>query len=144
MKKTALGLVLATFAGAAAAGDLSEQRYYDSNDYSAQVYYRVDFGGSSGPAAQSVGLRFDNVRAQASGAPAMLQARFGAEGLNTLAVSGVDLRGAWIAANQSEGGGFFGNLSVAQWAALGFTGALVIFIASETVENNDSEFTGGS
>ena len=141
MKKTALGLVLAMFAGAAAAGDLSEQRY-DSNDYSAKVYYRVDFGGASGPATQSVGLRFDNERAHAAGAPAMLQARFGAQGLNTLALNGVDLRGAYLAANQAEGGGFFANLTVAQWVALGFTAVVLGVAVSEAVSDDEPSTTG--
>ena len=143
MKKTALGLVLAMFAGAAAAGDLSQQRY-ESNDYSAQVYYRVDFGGSSGPAAQSVGLRFDNERAHAAGAPAVLAARFGAQGLNTLAVNGVDLRGAYLAANQAEGGGFFSNLTVAQWVALGFTGLVLGVAVSEAVSDDEPSDTGSN
>ena len=86
MKRIALGLALATFAGAAAAGDLSEPRYYESNDYSAQVFYRVDFGGVRGH-AQSVGLRLDSVRAEAAGAPSLLHVSFGQAGLDRLAVT---------------------------------------------------------
>lgn len=137
MKKMALGLVLATFAGAAAAGDLTEMRQYDAGDYSAQVYYRVDFGGVRGH-DQSLGLRFDNERATAAGAPALFQARFGAQGLDRLAVSGVDLRGAMLSSNQS-GGGFFSAMTPAQWIALGFTGLVFVAVAADA-----SDSDGGS
>jgi hypothetical protein len=143
MKKTALGLVLATFAGAAAAGDLAEPRNYESNDYSAQVFYRVDFGGERGY-GQSLGLRFDNERAHAAGAPAMFQARFGEQGLDKLAVNGVDLRGAMLASNQS-GGGMFANLSVGQWIAIGYTALLFGVVATDALdEDAASTGTGGS
>ena len=134
MKKTALGLALATFAGAAAAGDLSEPRYYESNDYSAQVYYRVDFGGDRGQ-AQSLGLRFDSVRAQAAGAPSLFAARFNGQGLDRLAVSGMDLRGAMLSSNQSEGG-FFSSLTGTQWLALGFTAVVFGAVAADATEDS--------
>ena len=142
MKKTVLGLVLATFAGAAAAGDLAEPRYYESNDYSAQVFYRVEFGGTRGH-AQSVGLRFDSVRAEAAGAPSLLQVRFGEQGLDRLAVNGLDLRGAMLASGQS-GGGFFSSLNVAQWVAIGWTVALVTVSATGALDEDDPSGTGGS
>lgn len=141
MKKTALGLVLATFAGAAAAGDLAEPRYYESNDYSAQVFYRVDFGGERGY-DQSLGLRLDNERAHAAGAPAMFQARFGAMGLDKLAVNGVDLRGAMVSSGQS-GGGMFANLSIGQWIAIGYTALLFGVVATDALdEDEESSGTG--
>jgi hypothetical protein len=141
MKNVALGLILATFAGAAAAGDLSEPRYQDSNDYSALAYYRVDFGGTRGH-AQSVGLRFDSVRAQAAGAPPMLQASFDGQGLNRLAVTGVDLRGAMLAANQSEGG-FWASLTTTQMVALGLTVLTLGIVAADSADDEPSG-TGGS
>lgn len=143
MKKIALGLVLATFAGAAAAGDLSEPRYYESNDYSAQVFYRVDFGGVRGH-AQSVGLRLDSVRAEAAGAPSLLHVSFGQSGLDRLAVNGLDLRGVALAAGQSEGG-FFASLTGAQWAALGFTVFVFANVAADASDDTtDVPGTGGS
>lgn len=141
MKRMILVLALATFAGAAAAGDLAEMREYEGNDYSAQVYYRVDFGGTFAQ-AQSLGLRFDNERAAAAGAPSLLQARFGAQGIDRLTVSGVDLRGAMLAANQSEGGSFFGELTVTQWIALGFTAIVFGTVAADAAEGSDSESSG--
>ncbi len=142
MKTTTLGLALMTFAGAAAAGDLSEPRYHESDDYSAQVYYRVDFGGVRGH-AQSVGLRFDSVRAEAAGAPSLLQVRFGQAGLDKLAVNGVDLRGALISSGQTEGG-FFASLTAAQWAALGFTVFVFANVAADASDDTtDVTGTGG-
>jgi hypothetical protein len=140
MKRTALGLVLATFAGAAAAGDLSEPRYYESNDYSAQVFYRVDFGGDRGQ-AQSVGLRFDSVRAEAAGAPSLLQVRYGAQGLDKLAVNGLDLRGALVSSSQN-GGGFFSSLTGAQWAALGFTVLVFGSVAADASDDTEVNVSG--
>jgi hypothetical protein len=139
--KAAMGLVLATFAGAAAAGDLSEPRYHESSDYSAQVYYRVDFGGVRGQ-AQSLGLRFDGVRAQAAGAPALFQASFSGHGLDRLAVNGVDLRGAMLSSGQKAGGGFFGSLSAAQWIALGFTVLVFGSVAAHATEGTDAPVSG--
>jgi hypothetical protein len=145
MRKTALGLVLAAVAGSAAAGDLADRRDYDANDYSAQVYYRVDFGGVRGQ-APSVGLRFDNERAAAAGAPSLLQASFGAQGVQRVALSGVDLRGAMLSANEGAGGGFFSSLSASQWIALGFTVLVFGTVAVDATESTEPDVagTGGS
>ena len=140
MKKMVLGLGLAMFAGAAAAGDLAERREYEAGSFAAQVYYRVDFGGHRAQ-AQSLGLRFDNERASAAGAPSLLQARFGAQGLDRLEVSGFDLRGPRLAANQSEGG-FFGSLTAAQWVALAFTVVVFGTVAADALDEADKEPTG--
>jgi len=142
MKISALGLILATFAGAASAGDPAELRNYESNDYSARVYYRVDFGGNQRE-AQSVGLRFDNERAAARGAPALFQARIGEQGLDKLAVNGVDLRGAMLSSNQAAGGGFFSSLTAAQWIALGFTTVVFATVAYDAADD-DPTGTGSS
>ena len=143
MKRIAVGLALATFAGAVAAGDLSEPRYSESDDYSARVYYRVDFGGTRG-SAQSVGLRFDSVRAEAAGAPSLLRLAFGETGLNQFAVNGVDLRGALLSSGQSEGGGFFGSLTAAQWAALGFSLFVFANVAADLSEDTTDIYVSGS
>jgi len=141
MKKTAaLGLAFAAFAGAAAAGDLAESRDYAPDSYSAQVYYRVDFGGTFAR-AQSLGLRFDNERAAAAGAPSLLQARFGAQGIDRLTLSGVDLRGAMIASRQSEGG-MFGELTLTQWIALGFTAIVVGTVTVDAFDESDEAPSG--
>lgn len=140
MKTMALGLALATFAGAAAAGDLADRREYEAGSFAAQVYYRVDFGADRGQ-AQSLGLRFDNERARAAGAPSLFQARFGAQGLDQLKLSGMDLRGPMLAANQSDGG-FFSSLSVSQWVALGFTVIVFGTVAADAVEETDEEPEG--
>jgi hypothetical protein len=141
--KTTLAAMLALFSGAAAAGDLAEPRYYESNDYSGQVYYRMDFGGSAGQ-QQSLGLRFDRVSAQAAGAPALFQASLGGHGIDRLAINGLDLRGPMLAAGQTEGG-FFSSLSLAQWAALGFTAVVFGSVALDATDSDDSSGgTGGS
>lgn len=143
MKKTVLGLALSTFAGAAAAGDLSEPRYYESNDFSAQVVYSVDFGANS-ENAQSLGLRFDSVRAQAAGAPSLMHARFGAQGLDKLSLNGLDLHGMMLASNQSEGGmrGFFSSLTPVQWAAFGLTVVLAGVVVSDINQGETGPATG--
>ena len=142
MKKMAWGLALAGLActSAAAAGDLTERRDYEPGSYSAQLYYRVDFGGTRGQ-AQSLGLRFDNERAAAAGAPPLMQARFGAQGIDRLTLSGTDVRGPAIAANQA-GGGFFSSLTATQWVALIFTTLVLGTVAIDATEEADDEPSG--
>lgn len=145
--KMLLGVLLATVAGSAAAGDLSEPRYYESNDYSAQVYYRLDFGGPSRH-AQSVGLRFDSVRAEAAGAPSILQVRFGEQGLDRLALNGLDLRAAMLASGQTEGGmaGWFSGLSTVELVGLAVVGVGFIAVGADVADEEDDSLpgTGGS
>ena len=143
MRTTGLLVLLATFSGAVSAGDLAEPRTYDANDYSAQVYYRLDFGGTSRH-YQSVGLRLDNQRVAAAGAPSLLAARFGGQGLDQLALNGVDLRGAMLSSNQSSGGGFFSSLSVGQWIALGFTALVFGSVAADAIDSQGDPDVGGT
>jgi hypothetical protein len=142
MKKMAWGLALAslTFTGAAAAGDLADRRDYEPGSYSAQLYYRVDFGANRGQ-AQSLGLRFDSERAAAAGAPSLMQARFGAHGIDRLTLSGMELRGPSVAANQT-GGGFFSSLTATQWVALIFTTVVLGTVAIDATEESDDEPSG--
>lgn len=147
MKKMALGMALAVFAGTAAAGDLADRREYESGSYAAHVYYRVDFGGDRGQ-AQSLGLRFDNERMSAAGAPSLLKASFGAQGMEQLKVSGFDLRGAMLAANQNEGGFFdkLGAMSTTQLVAMGVTTVLFIIVAADVNDDepDNAPGTGGT
>jgi hypothetical protein len=141
MKKTAWALALAGlgFASVAAAGDLAERRDYEPGSYSAQLYYRVDFGGI-GDQAPSLGLRFDNERAAAAGAPALMQARFGARGIDRLTLSGTEVRGPSVAANQV--GGFFSSLTTTQWVALIFTTIVLGTVAIDATEESDEDPAG--
>jgi hypothetical protein len=141
MKNWALGLVLAASAGTAMAVDPADLRTYESNDYAARVYYRMDFSGD-GRQMQSVGLRFDSERAMANGAPSMFLASFGEQGLQKLMVSGVDFRGAMLSSNEAVGGGFFSSLSGGQWLALGFTGLVFTTVAIDASDDEDPETTG--
>lgn len=147
MKKMALGLALAAFTGTAAAGDLADRREYESGSYAAQVYYRVDFGGERGQ-AQSLGLRFDNERASAAGAPSLFKARFGAQGLDQLKLGGFDLRGAMLAANQNEGGFIesITSMSTPQLIAMGVTVVLFTVVAIDVGdgEADSAPGTGGT
>lgn len=144
MRNTALGLLLAAFSGAAAAGDLIESRDdYASSDYAAQAYYRVDFGGTR-QQVQSVGLRLDNRAAQSHGAPAMFQANFGSQGLDRLALNGVDLHGAMVAAGEGEGTGFFGSLSLSQIIALGATVLIAADVAADASDGNNDASPNGT
>lgn len=144
MKKVLWGVLFASFVGSATAAEfdaLDSSRYADSNDYSARLFYRLDFGGTLAQ-AQSVGLRFDNERAAARGAPAMFQARFDGQGPAML-VNGLDLRGPALAAGQSSGGGFFDSLTMAQWIGLGFTGLVFGTIVFEATDDDDVAGSGG-
>lgn len=135
MKNWALGLVLAASAGAAVASD-ADLRNYESNDYSARVYYRMDFAGNARP-AQSFGLRLDNERAMAAGAPSLVQASFGELGLQKLAVSGVDFRAVSLA-----NGVAMSSFTPAQWLALGFTAVVFATVAVDATDSEDPETTG--
>lgn len=135
MRILALGLALATSAATVSAAELAEARDYGATDYSARVYYRLDFGGQQRN-AQSLGLRFDNERAAAAGAPAMLQARLGEQGLAQFTVNGLDLRGAMLSSNKESGDGFFSKLTIAQWVALIFSSLVFGQVLSDTVTSD--------
>lgn len=130
MRIPVLAVVLASCTGAAMAGDPVMRA--DANDYTGQVYYRVDFGGPR-LAAQSVGLRFDQDRAAARGAPALFQASLGTQGAGTVAVNGLDLRGAMIANQATDRGG----LTAGQWVGIGFTALVFAAIAVEAADSDD-------
>lgn len=144
MKKVLWGFLFASFVGTASAAefDAMDARYADSNDYSARLFYRLDFGGAL-DGAQSMGLRFDNERAAARGAPALFQARFDAQG-SALTLHGLDLRGPGLAAGQSTGGGYFSNLSTAQWLGIAFTGLVFGTIAYEAADDDDEPSAAGT
>ena len=144
MRKAVLGMVFAGFVGSAAAGELdrADSRYYDSSDYSAKVYYRLDFGGPKAH-AQTLGLRFDNQLAESRGAPAVFLTSFDSSGAASVKLHGVDLRGAALAAGQSSGG-FFASLTPAQWIGIGFTAIVFGTVVSEAAKsNNTSSGSGG-
>jgi len=142
--KLVLGLMLAGTVGVAAAGDLdtiTAADYADSNDYSAKVFYSLNFGGTQGY-AQSMGLRFDHERMAAFGAPAVFQVAFDGQGdLNALKLTGLDLRGPGYAAGATEGG-LFAGYTTAQWVALGITGALFIAVAADVTGGESEPVTG--
>src|SRR5688500_18791473 len=95
-----LGMVLAGFVGTAAAGGdaWSDARYADGNDYSAKLFYSMNFGGQV-DRSQAMGLRFDNVLSAERGAPALFQASFdGQQALPTVKLQGVEVAGPVFAA----------------------------------------------
>jgi len=139
MRKVLWGVLFASFMGTATAAELDSwdaARYADSNDYSARLFYKLDFGGTLAQ-SQTVGLRFDNERAAARGAPAMFQARLDGQG-STVMLNGLDLRGPALAAGQSSGGGFFSTLTAAQWIGIGFTGLVFGTIVFEATDDEDT------
>jgi hypothetical protein len=141
MRSLVVGAVLAGFVGSAAAGDnLADARYADGNDYSAKLFYAVDFGGKGN--AQSLGLRFDNELAASRGAPALFQASFDNNAaLPTLSLQGVTVAGPAMAAGQASGG-FFASLSAAQVAGLVFTGLVFAGIVVEAADSDDPVTSG--
>lgn len=150
MRTLGLGLLLAGFAGMAVAGDgaLDEARYADGSDYTAKLFYQLDFGGPA-ERAQSLGLRFDNDRAEARGAPALFKASFsGGDTLPTLAVQGVDIAGPAFAARQNEDDdGRLGGLTTGQWIGVAFTAAVfgtIIFESADGGGEPSPDGTGGS
>ncbi len=57
----------------------------------------------------------------------------------------MDLRGAALASNQSEGGGFFGSMTTAQLVALGVTVVTFGLVAIDVGDGeSDAIGTGGS
>ena len=143
MRKPVLGLIFAGFVGSASAGELdrADARYYDSNDYSAKVYYRLDFGGATAH-AQTLGLRFDNQLAESRGAPAVFQTSFDSSGVASVKLHGVDLRGQALAAGAAASGGFFESLTVAQWVGIGFTALVFGTVVSEASKSNETAVPG--
>ena len=149
MRKLGLGLFLAGFAGMAAAGDGTlDSQYADSNDYSAKLFYRMDFGGTA-PGFQSVGLRFDNERAEQRGAPALFKASFSTGSmLPTLALQGVDVAGPVYGARADDGAtvddGRFATLSTGQWIGVIFTGAVLGTILFESADGGGEPSPNGT
>jgi len=140
--RSLVGIVLAGFVGSAAAGDdtFADARYADGNDYSARLFYSLDFGSQG--RVQSMGLRFDNERAAERGAPALFQARFDGGSLPVLSLQGVDVAGPAMAAGQSEGGGMFSGLTTAQWIGIAFTGLVFGTIVVEAADSSDTTVSG--
>lgn len=143
--RSLVGIVLAGFIGTAAAGDdtWSDARYADGNDYSAKLFYSLDFGGMQGQ-EQSMGLRFDNVRAASRGAPALFQASFTGQSAPSLKLQGVEVAGPAMAAGQNEGSGPFANLTAAQWVGIAFTGLVFGSIVVEAADSEDEPTVTGT
>lgn len=150
MRKLGLGLFLAGFAGVAAAGDGTlDSAYADGNDYSAKLFYRMDFGGRT-PGLQSVGLRFDNDRAEARGAPALFKTTFtSASPLPTFALQGVDIIGPVYATRQNDDDaslddGRLGWLTPGQWIGVTFTAVVFGAILFESADGGGEPSPNGT
>ena len=143
--RTLVGILLAGFVATAAAGGdtLADARYADGNDYSAKLFYSLNFGGTQGH-SQAMGLRFDNEIAAARGAPALFQASFDGQGLPSVKLQGVDVAGPAMAAGQSEGGGNpFAAFGMVEWVAFGAT-ALIFTIVAVDVTDDEGEPARGT
>ena len=143
MRKIILGLALASYVGAAAAGELDRADAASSdNDYSATAYYRLDFGGPAA-SSQSVGLRFDDRLAAARRAPAAFQLSLDTSGVTSVQLRGVTLGGAALAANEGEQKkAWWQRLSVGEWIAIGFTGVVFIAAVGQGGGNDNAGATG--
>lgn len=141
MQKLILGAALASVIGSAAAGPVDRtDSFYAGNDYSAKVYYRLDFGGASS-GGQTLGLRFDNELANSRGAPAVFQLAFDGSGTPSARLYGLELRGPALSAGESGVGGFFSSLTGAQWVGLGFTALVFGVVVDTATKNNDTTTT---
>jgi hypothetical protein len=136
MRSAAAVVFLACVSGPALADELDrmDARFHDSADFSAQAYYRLDFGGTVA-GGQGLGFRVDNERAAALGAPSMLKVQFGGQGLQDLRVNGLDLRQAMLA-SQAVGGGL-GGMTFAQMFAVGFAAVVTTAIVVESASADD-------
>lgn len=149
MRKLGLGLFLAGFAGMAAAGDGTlDSQYADGNDYSAKLFYRMEFGGTT-PGFQSVGLRFDNERAEQRGAPALFKASFSTGStLPTFALQGVNVVGPVYAAGQNDEAenedGRLGWLTPGQWVGVAFTTIVFGAIVFESADGGGEPSPNGT
>lgn len=146
MKNITLGLVaaaFAAFAGSAAAGDYGRQDLsYDGSDYAAKVYYRLDFGGAARH-VQSLGFRLDSPYAEARGIPPAFQLSFGAAGISSVKIHGVELRGSAIASGET-GNAFFDYLTPWEWVAVGVTAVATAVVVNHASNNNDTVTGSGS
>lgn len=137
MRSLVLGLALSGFVGTAAAGDTyADARYADGNDYSAKLFYAVDFGGTQ-PGSQSMGLRFDNERAASHGAPALFKASFDGQGAPSVKLQGVDVMNT-VQLGLAEG------WSAAQIGGLVFTGVIFAAIVVEAADDDEPTTTVGT
>jgi hypothetical protein len=136
MRSAVAVVFLVCAAGAAHADDLDrmDARFHDSSDFSAQAYYRLEFGGTAG-GTRGLGFRVDNERAVALGAPAMLNVQFGNQGLHDLRVNGMDLRRV-AAASQAVGGGLAG-MNFAQILAVSIMAVVTTAIVVESANPDD-------
>jgi hypothetical protein len=146
MRAGILAAALLVVSGTAAAGDdvFDEARHYDSSDYAAQAFYRMDFGGVSGIAPRHVlGFRMDNERALHRGAPSLLKTEFDSAGASKILMNGVDLKGIALAASQSEGG-LFAGMTIGEIATLSAVVVVLGIGTYNTVDEEDPEQPSGT
>jgi hypothetical protein len=148
MRHWTLSLLLAGTMGTAAAGPLDDRTdagAYDASDFSAQVFYRVEFGGVA-DRAQRLGFRVDNERAAAYGAPSLFMTQLSGQGLEKLQLHGLELRNTLLARQNAEVGeeGFFASLTPVQWAGLFFSGGVLALLVASAADDNSDVAVGGS
>jgi hypothetical protein len=144
--RSLMAVVLAGLVGSAAAsGDEAwTASNADGNDYSARLFYSMNFGGPAA-GAHAMGLRFDNDRAALRGAPALFQASLDSgQALPSLKLQGVEVAGPAVAAQQGEGGGMFSGLSFGQIAGLVFTGLVFTTIVVEASDDDETAAPSGT
>jgi len=147
MRGWVLAVAFLTVSGGAAAGDIyDDARYYDSSDYAAQAYYRLDFGTTSQfQTRHVVGFRMDNERGMRLGLPSVVKTEFGSDGVNRIAMNGMDLTGLTLA--NGAAGNWWGELTVGEWVTVGAAFLAVGFgtaAALDDDENNPPASGSGS
>lgn len=140
MRGWVLAVALLTVSGGAAAGDIyDDARYYDSSDYAAQAYYRLDFGTTSQfQTRHVVGFRMDNERGMRLGLPSVVKTEFSSDGLQRLALNGMDLRGMLMANGAT--GNWWGDLTMGEIVTVG---AAVLAVGFGTAAALDDDKSGG-
>lgn len=144
MRGWVLAVALLTVSGGAAAGDIyDDARYYDSSDYAAQAYYRLDFGTSSQfQTRHVVGFRMDNERGMRLGLPSVVKTEFGSDGSQRLALNGMDLSGMLVANGVT--GSWWGDLTTGEIITVTAAVLAVGFGTAAALDDDSSGGTGGT
>lgn len=131
-----LGLMVCSVAVSAEDSLLNDSRLYDSSDYSAQAYYRLNFGQAGVAQSRHVlGFQTVNQRADAQGAPALFKAELNGSGLPQVSMNGVNVTRALLAAQQNDGN-ILGGLTLGERITIVVAIVIVGFGTYEATQND--------
>ena len=137
MRATVMGILLAGAVSTAAAGDYTYMgTRYAGNDYSAKLYYTLDFGGTQRH-SQSVGLRLNNEGMALRGAPALFQVEYTGTGQPTVALQGLQLTRS--ASSNLIDVGATASWSAGEWFAVGLATVTIGGLGAAAVSDSNKD-----